>query len=990
MRKLDQPDPNIAAAVNLLEGHHRFLKKNTGDTVDPHTDFFVQNTDGVLSNNRHFIADTMMEYQPNGDGTTEGQALEIIGYCHAYIATGKQEYLDAAKFHWDAYHQYFYAGQAIPSTPQRWICNWLVNSKQPTLADFPIDPVEPTHGGYKCVPVVFTNGEAQIPHGSPFWGEYLDVVTYAHRGHMTWNAINADVQRIQEDVDGLIDWQDVYDNYRVLQMPVSPHDPLAWIDWPSYLGKPSYTAIWSGADGATYPVNWMVAWTGNKIGIGPGPNDQLWDGDIIEEGLAEADKGKIQLQDTTINGVYLVNYAVKLPVEYGGYMFDRNEPWHNRPINTPFLGTVNQFGNAADAEAWFVDACYLLWKITGDAQYKQALDSVFYTAHEYTYIDATDKFFRQSKFATTPFADAISYDYSYPETLGVKYSRDSDGYIVIDTDADGQHYLEQQSVWFRINKDSTLRVTYGGLTDSGDSIGCRIKLDINDVKEDSTTPDWWTVGLPRSTSVDPVQYDVPLSSLAQLVNSNNGEEYLIANASAITEYGGCTWSEDYEANVYADNRSATVINGAFPDGDAGMIIGFWGTSTGRAAPNTIVYRSDAEFDVRIEDDNLWRWYWILPSTNGEWATYTFDPSNLILSGYQPNHSGEPDPSSPTYTTVDQFTVLLEVYSDTNKNFAYYCVNDVPPTFDKDDGWTITYNMKLTGDSAFTAKVGDCTILDFRLDSLSYCPGVIPFSNIYAEGTYQIGAWHGMPYPGYQYPLMYCIQSDPSYDRWLNNQIDFLHDSQQWYGQQFGVTGPGASAYVWDRWDNTTYGTANTWTMYHWGDGHAWDGYQPRAMMGGARAWYELAIQGKTVPPNLVSYVTNWVSYLASFVKQSGGRSPTYFPSDGPADPNDPGDFTGHMTGMYLGAACYAAMAGCQVQGLDELIDTLFTELADNYVVVAQTPGHVMNGSWSPYASPNDNAGMFYGFWAGEIMRGIGLYMTYKEKGPGADLYDLPY
>ncbi|MGP5481319.1 hypothetical protein, partial [Pseudomonas helleri] len=87
----------------------------------------------------------------------------------------------------------------------------------------------------------------------------------------------------------------------------------------------------------------------------------------------------------------------------------------------------------------------------------------------------------------------------------------------------------------------------------------------------------------------------------------------------------------------------------------------------------------------------------------------------------------------------------------------------------------------------------------------YCPGVIPFSNIYAEGTDQIGAWHGMPYPGYQYPFIYCVDPLDEYGPKLNQMVEFLYDSQQWYAQKFGQLGPGASAYVWNRWDNYKYG-----------------------------------------------------------------------------------------------------------------------------------------------------------------------------------------
>ncbi|WP_366536685.1 hypothetical protein, partial [Salmonella enterica] len=92
--------------------------------------------------------------------------------------------------------------------------------------------------------------------------------------------------------------------------------------------------------------------------------------------------------------------------------------------------------------------------------YKAALDSVFYTAHEYTYIDAKDKFFRRSKLAETPFTDGISYDYKYPSTVEVAYSRDENGDIVFRSEKAVQNFMEQQAVRFRINSQSKLRVTY--------------------------------------------------------------------------------------------------------------------------------------------------------------------------------------------------------------------------------------------------------------------------------------------------------------------------------------------------------------------------------------------------------------------------------------------------------------------------------------------------------------------------------------------------
>jgi hypothetical protein len=46
----------------------------------------------------------------------------------------------------------------------------------------------------------------------------------------------------------------------------------------------------------------------------------------------------------------------------------------------------------------------------------------------------------------------------------------------------------------------------------------------------------------------------------------------------------------------------------------------------------------------------------------------------------------------------------------------------------------------------------------------------------------------------------------------------------------------------------------------------------------------------------------------------------------------------------------------------------------------------MNGSWSPAVRLGTDNGMFFGFWAGEIMRGLSMYILLKELGPGASIF----
>lgn len=906
--------------LSLIEGHNTFLAHNTGETNDRKVDHFVINPQGVLANNRHYIADTRQEYQPDGDGTTEGQSLLVLGYIHLYLATKIERYLNDAERYWQAYVDYFYAGQPIPDTPQRWICNWIVNAKEPVLANYPVNPVDPTHSGFKAIELTYTNGLTQVPHGAPYYGEWLDVVTFAFDGALGWDSVNANVYALLPD--GSTDWD---------------------------------------KDGTIYEVDWIITWTGEKIS---------GDGKVISENNPSTDFGKIQLKDTTINGVKKTNFSPRPPVNLGGQYIGRNMPQHNRPLHVPLLGSVNQMGNAADAEVWFADCCWQLWKITKKEKYKKALDCVMFTLTEYTDIDASDMFFRQSTMSKTPFTDGISYDYSYPSGTKVTYDRDENGYIVMNVETAASHTIEQQAVQFRITKDSVCHVTVGGIGATGKEVGFTVDLTLSPEKRKSVNT-LYTVKLAPTTELKPVEYDIPLSSFAKAKKDDN-TPYNTADARTMSDYGSVTWKEEFATGVLGD-RNALVINATFPDDGGGLIYGFWLVDGGKGRMDSVTYSSTAEMDLRFEDDNGWRWYWVLPNTNGAWQTFTLDKANLVLSGYQPNHPDDPDPTEATYTTVEQVTFLLENSSDTNVTFKLYCMNEVPALFAEEDGWTQYFALTCRSEEQFVAKVGNCRINNYRLDSLAYCPGVIPFSNIYQEGTEVMGSWHGMPYPGYQAPLVFTFYDSGIDHVRMNNCIRFLYESQAWYTTEFGITGPAASAYIWDRWDNYKYGPPDTWTMYHWGTSKAWAGYQPRAYFWACRSWQELYDRGEPIPQQLKDYCENWARWLISFGKQYG-ITPSDFPMTS-VPVGVPNDFTGHMTGLWLGGTCLLAMCGSTVPELDSFIEVCVKELHDNYIVTP-TPQHAMNGSWSPWASPNDNEGMYFGFWAGEIFRGLALYLEY--------------
>jgi hypothetical protein len=913
---------NIDNIYPLLYGHHNFIERNTGDTYDPEVQHYVVNDQGVLANNRHFINHSAMEAQPNGDGTTEGQSLLILGYIYAYLATNDNMFLEKAKWYWDAYHEYFYANRQLPDPPTPLQCNWIVNAKEPILANWPLsDDGWPTHGGFKGIEFNFTNGQCKVPHGEPYYGQFIDKVTFAFKGALAWNQINASVKDILPD--GSTDWNN---------------------------------------PGEQYDVDWVIDFLGRKVD---------WDGNILEVDLPEESKGTVQVKDKTLNGVYKLNFANRQPVEYGGVYINRNEMQHNRPLHVPI--DLEFADNASDAELWFSDASYLLYKITNERKHFLGWKCSLLTCYAYGDIDSRDKFFRQSTIVSTPFTDGISYEYFYPTTAVAVFDRDSDGYITIRQEESAQSTLEQQAIWFRVNAESKLVVDYGGVCDDGSPLSFKPVLELSKTKEENNVIRY-RCGLPESKDTSIKNSLTPLSYFVREKN-DAGVSYIIADSRSVVPYGDATMEMQYSSDIL-NTRRDTICKLTCGEDD-GVVIGFWLLPTSKAPVTSFTYRSyEDDFNLRLIDDNGWRWWWMIPATHGEWATIELRPEDLHLSGWQPNHPDDPDPDSPVYTELEDITLLTDTTPiNGTATLDWYCFNELPPLYSDLDGddYTMAFSITIAGESKYTALLGDCVIKDYLLNSLHYTPGTIPFSNITDPYASQYSGWRGLPYPGYQYPVIYCFDDVDVDETRLGNMLGFMKDSQKWFTDQFGTVGPCAQAYVWNRWDNLKYGEPDTFTMLHWGD-QAWSGYEPRAFFGAARAWQELVERGADVPPDLITFCENWINFLIKFQDDNDGRSPTIFNSDGTVEGPD-WDFTGHMCGLWLAGACVAGLAGCKIPRLGEMADKLVFELQKNYVVVS--PGSAMNGSWSPAVREGTDNGMFFGFWAGEIMRGLGLYSMYR-------------
>lgn len=927
-------------AFQLLDGHLYFLENNTGLTVDPDNDEFILNPDFVLANNRHVIGRTGQESQPNNDATTEGQSLLVIGCAYAYMATNNKKWLEHAEKYWQAYVDVFYGGEPIPDPPAKYRCNWIVNGKQPVLAHYPLtDDGYPTHGGFKGVKLTWTNGQTKIPHGAPYYGEYLDKVWFAFDGNLGWNSVNATVYK--ENADGSTNWDE---------------------------------------DGVEYPVAWIIDRLGRKVD---------WDGNILATGFSTEDYGTVQLQNTTLSGEHKFNFAVCLPVELGGYMLQRNEMWHNRPVNVPV-----EYGfadNASDAECWWCDANYILYELTGERKYWLCYMSSLITIRGYTDIDQFDKFFRQSKSARIPFTDGISYDYTVPSGRTPVYGRTPEGYISIQQAAGVRTYLEQQAISFGIDKDSSVVCTYGGLDTSGKPLDIVAELELSKDKDSNNTT-LWRIPLPNPTGTV-TKHTIPVTDLIRTKANNPvfNDPYVIADLRAISDWGSnCTVTMTYQRNIL--NTLHDKVADIVMDGDSGVTIGAWLTDEGNFQLRSITFRtfSDA-FKITLYDNNNWRWYTILPANYGAWQKIDFSSSSWLIDSYQPEHTDDekrPSAIDPSLR-VEQFNIVTlgDPSEGDTAEIMWYCINELPETYVVDTSkpdYTMYFRISFKSEeSSYTAYLGDCTIENYGSSGLKYCPGVIPFSNISDPNTAQYDGWRGIPYPGYQYPFLWCSEDTVDWVR-LTNQINFLYDAQQWWYDTFakksgGLAGPMAQAFCWDRWDAHKYGDPDSFIMTHWKE-KAWDGYEARAFYCACRGLQQLVVKKQTVPDKLVTVCKRWVDYLYDFQNKNGGRTPTIFYPDGRVEgPED--DFTCHMTALFLAGCCALGLAGYRetIPHIDPVIEKCMKQLTTNYHVIG--PKNPMNGSWS-YAPEQ---GVFFGFHAGELLRALSLYIMYRRVNSGMTL-----
>lgn len=79
--------------------------------------------------------------------------------------------------------------------------------------------------------------------------------------------------------------------------------------------------------------------------------------------------GTVKLNDTSVNGLWKLNYATRNPPEADGTLIERNEPQHNRPIHVPLRGDAFEMSNVDDYFVGRMKGVIILDQMVSDLEF---------------------------------------------------------------------------------------------------------------------------------------------------------------------------------------------------------------------------------------------------------------------------------------------------------------------------------------------------------------------------------------------------------------------------------------------------------------------------------------------------------------------------------------------------------------------------------------------------------------------------------------------
>jgi len=278
-------------------------------------------------------------------------------------------------------------------------------------------------------------------------------------------------------------------------------------------------------------------------------------------------------------------------------------------------------------------------------------------------------------------------------------------------------------------------------------------------------------------------------------------------------------------------------------------------------------------------------------------------------------------------------------------------------------------VNLNSTAANTILIGDIQFTGAAVrETITYNDGALPFQlssdNPATGGTMATAAnFQGPYYIGYQNPCPYIGLNDYAKAEVMMNLIVA---SQAAYFTSTGITGPFAPVYIPNTWDGVMFAPASTFTWVGPDPNTFWGGFQYRPFAAVADFWQRCVTLGVSngAVTKAATVTNSFLTWLDTWLTENPGETciPTTFnvatdPVNGYDEPA--------MIAVALKGALFAKRAGADTAKATRVIQALYTLMVSFNI----THGDML-GSFTP----DPENGIFYGYWAGEMMESLALYI----------------
>lgn len=254
------------------------------------------------------------------------------------------------------------------------------------------------------------------------------------------------------------------------------------------------------------------------------------------------------------------------------------------------------------------------------------------------------------------------------------------------------------------------------------------------------------------------------------------------------------------------------------------------------------------------------------------------------------------------------------------------------------------------------------------ETITYSGGGLPFqisSNSPRGSSAGITAanFQGPYYMGYQNPVPFIGANDyTSAEIMMNMMIA----AQTAYHSSTGVTGPVAPVYIPLTWDSIMFGAANTFCWTGPDPNTFWGGFQYRAFAAVADFWQLCVLapvtngavtKAATFTNSFLTWMDDWLVANPTEIMIPSTFNEAVEPTVVYSDPQ--------MISLALKGAIFAKKAGADAAKCKRVISALYALLVNFNIT-----GGDMDGSFTP----DPEGGVFYGYWAGELLDSLALYL----------------